>query len=63
MDASKNFLIRCPNCRWAEVTTGIDKDLEHLHEYKKSCASCGKPRKFRCPNCGQQAIMRRLKKG
>lgn len=61
MTTPKKFLIRCPNCRWCETTTGISKELQHLHEYKNSCPSCGKARKFRCPKCGQQAVMKLMK--
>lgn len=55
------FIIRCPKCRWAEMTSGISTDLVHLHEVQNSCSSCGKPRAFKCPTCGATAQMKRVK--
>lgn len=63
MSAPKSFIIRCLKCRWAEITTGISSDLTHLHEVKHNCANCGKPREFRCPTCGRNAKMMRIKGG
>lgn len=57
----KNFIIRCPKCRWAEMSTGISADLVHLQEIPNNCEKCGKPRRFKCPKCGQHAIMNRVK--
>lgn len=57
----KNFIIRCPKCRWARTTSGIKTDLTDLVEVQKSCATCGKSRKFRCPKCGASATMVRMR--
>jgi len=54
------FIIRCPRCRWSRLTTGISEHLKDLFEFKK-CSNCGGPRKFRCPACGAQAKMLRIK--
>jgi len=56
----KPFMIRCHYCRWGRTSTGAVDDLDDLHEIKSNCKSCGKWRKFRCPNCGRQAIMKRI---
>lgn len=56
----KNFVIRCSNCGWKELSTGLSVDLQHLTEVKKSCAHCS-GRRFKCPKCGQQAKMIRIK--
>ena len=56
------FIIRCPKCRWARMSTGLTKDLQDLHEYK-SCLNCGKIRSFRCIKCGNIAKMTRVKNG
>jgi len=58
MDA--RFIIRCPKCRWARMTSGISTELQDLREIK-TCNNCGGPRKFRCPKCGQIAKMVRVK--
>lgn len=56
----KNFIIRCHKCRWARMSTGISEDLKDLHEIN-TCDNCGKPRIFRCPKCGLNAKMMRIK--
>lgn len=56
----KLFLIRCPRCNWKRSSTGLKSDLQDLFEIK-TCSKCGKPRTFRCPNCGQIAKMLRIK--
>lgn len=55
------FVIRCQKCRWATVNGGTTPELKHLYEIPNNCASCGKARKFRCPNCGSHAKMDRVK--
>lgn len=61
MSVPKSFMIRCHNCRWAETSTGISADLQHLKEIPSDCKDCGKPREFKCPKCGQTAKMLRIK--
>ena len=62
MDSTpKNFMIRCPKCRWAETSTGISKELLHLKEIPSDCTNCGKPRTFKCPTCGSSAKMIRIR--
>lgn len=56
----QNFILRCLKCRWARMSTGLSSDLADLHEIK-TCSSCGGPRKFRCPKCGQNAKLIRVK--
>ena len=62
----KNFVIRCPRCRHQILTSGIKADLEVQgllsREIKRSCKSCGGPRKFRCLKCGSPSKMFRVKK-
>jgi transcription elongation factor Elf1 len=58
----KNFIIRCPRCRWARVSSGVKADLEDLHEVDPNCKNCGKWRKFKCPECGMPSPMKRIKK-
>lgn len=57
----KNFIIKCNRCQWGETSTGISHDMKHLHEVKRACPTCGGARKFKCPKCGQIALMRRIK--
>lgn len=57
----KNFFIRCPRCRWARVSSGVTVDLVDLHEVKSNCPNCGRWRHFKCPKCGMNAPMRRIK--
>lgn len=57
----QNFIIVCSNCRWKKVTTGISDDLKDLKEIPNNCSNCGKPRRFRCPRCGNAAKMIRVK--
>jgi hypothetical protein len=56
----KNFIIRCLKCRWARMSTGLSEDLKDLKE-TTGCSSCGKPRTFRCPQCGLTAKQTRVK--
>ena len=56
----KNFVIRCPKCRWARLSSGVAADLSDLHEIKSNCKNCGKFRKFQCPKCGTHSTMKRL---
>ncbi len=56
----RRFMIRCPKCRWAKVTTGREDELKGLSEVKNNCTNCGKPRTFRCPLCGSFSQMKRL---
>ena len=55
----KRFLIKCKSCNWAEKSTGLSTDLEHLKEIKK-CKNCG-GRQFKCPQCGATLKMYRTK--
>jgi len=55
----KRFKILCRSCKWMELSTGLSSDLTHLAEVKK-CAHCG-PRAFKCPRCGNQAKMIRIR--
>jgi hypothetical protein len=43
------------------MSSGISSDLTDLHEIK-TCDKCGKPREFKCPNCGLTAKMLRIKR-
>lgn len=56
----KNFIIRCPNCSWSKLTTGLSEDLKDMTEVRK-CNNCGRPREFRCPKCGRNSKMIRMK--
>lgn len=59
-DVPQNFMIRCPKCRWARMSTGLTEDLKDLHEIV-TCSNCGKPRSFRCPSCQMIAKMTRIR--
>jgi hypothetical protein len=59
--APKNFVIRCGKCCWSRVSSGVAADLTDIYEIKPNCKGCGKWRKFRCPNCGTPATMKRIK--
>lgn len=59
--APKNFMIRCPKCRWARPSSGLKADLTDLYEIKPGCRTCGKWRKFRCKKCGAPSPMVRTK--
>ena len=56
----KKFIIRCLKCRWARMSTGLSDDLKDLKEIE-TCQNCGKPRQFRCPQCGLIAKLTRIK--
>ena len=56
----KNFVIRCPRCRWARMSSGVAADVADLNEVKSNCKNCGKYRKFQCPKCGTHCNMKRL---
>lgn len=43
------------------MTTGLTVDLVGFNEIK-TCTNCGKLREFRCPKCGLNAKMMRVKK-
>lgn len=57
----KNFIIRCPRCRWARITSGIASDMTDLNEIEPNCINCGKWRRFRCPKCHNISMMKRLR--
>jgi hypothetical protein len=57
----KVFLISCRYCNWSEKSSGVQSELTHLIELRNSCKTCGKPRKFKCPKCGMEAKMFRMK--
>ena len=57
----KNFMIRCPRCQWARRSSGVSSDLTDIYEVKNNCSDCGKWRHFRCPKCGMNAPMKRIK--
>ena len=57
----KNFVIRCPRCRWARITSGVAQDITDLHEIDPNCVNCGKWRRFKCPKCGRSSPMTRIK--
>jgi len=52
-------MLRCSKCRWAETSTGNSKDLTHLKEVV-NCASCS-GRTFKCPKCGANSKLFRIK--
>jgi NAD-dependent SIR2 family protein deacetylase len=54
------FRLQCKHCQWTELSTGLSSDLTHLAEIKK-CPTCGGPRVFRCPKCGTQVKMLRIR--
>lgn len=57
----KNFIIKCLRCKWGKLTSGTSDDLVGLHEVHIGCRTCGKWRKFKCPNCGMPSPMKRIK--
>lgn len=57
---SKNFIIRCSNCRWAIMSTGLSEDLKEFNEIE-TCTTCGVPRKFKCQKCSGTMKMIRVK--
>ena len=59
-EVPKNFLLRCPKCRWGRMTTGCKDDLKDLKEIPGSPVVHGN-RKFRCPKCGGMAEMTRMR--
>ena len=56
------FIIKCSCCKWKELSTGTSDDLKHLSELPNNCPSCGKPRRFKCPQCSAVAKMLKTNK-
>ena len=54
------YTIKCLGCSWSKPTNGTKEEVKDLIELPNNCASCGKPRQFRCPKCSKIAKMRRL---
>jgi hypothetical protein len=61
MTTPKNFLLRCKKCRWAKASSGLKDDLKDLNEITSACPTCGKARRFKCPSCGDIAVLKRVK--
>jgi hypothetical protein len=59
--APRNFVLRCPKCRWARITSGLKVDLEDLTYIEPTCVGCGKFRQYRCPKCGAACPLKRMK--
>lgn len=59
--APKNFVIRCPRCRWARITSGVSQDIVDLNEIDPNCVNCGKWRRFKCPKCSMPSQMKRIR--
>lgn len=59
--APKNFVLRCPRCRWARTTSGLTTDLADLTYIKPTCVRCGKLKKYKCPKCGTACPLKRIK--
>ena len=59
----KKFVLKCLRCSRSQLTTGISSDLSHLTEYVNGCQNCGRPRRFKCPHCGNIMNMLRIKEG
>ena len=55
----KNFMIRCPRCRWGRTSTGLKVDLKDLNEVASRNPGA-EFRKFKCPKCGSTAVMKRI---
>jgi hypothetical protein len=58
---AKNFVIRCPKCRWARLSSGVSSDIKDLHEVRPGCKTCGRWRRFQCVKCGVPCPMKRIK--
>lgn len=56
----KNYMIRCPKCRWGRTTSGVKADLMDLNEIHNSITAPGRDRRFTCPSCGNHAIMKKI---
>lgn len=56
----KKFMIRCPRCRWARISSGVKADIQDLDEIKEHCSDCGKFRRFKCKSCGMPSPMKRI---
>jgi hypothetical protein len=57
----KPFLLKCLNCNWTRSSLGTKEDLVDLKEIKSNCSTCGKSRKFVCPQCKASVVMRRVR--
>jgi len=42
------------------MSTGLSDDVKDLKEVRP-CVNCGRPREFRCPKCGNNAKMIRVR--
>lgn len=57
----QNFILRCPKCKWARITSGLERDLSDLTQVKASCKRCGKFRTYKCPTCGMSCSLKRFR--
>jgi hypothetical protein len=58
----KNFILRCPRCRWSRTSSGLKSDLKDLVEIKNNCINCGKFRNYKCQKCGMACPLKRIKR-
>lgn len=57
-----DFILKCNNCSWYRLLKGRTDELGDLKEVVSSCAKCGKPRQFICPECSNKIKMFKVKK-
>ena len=56
-----NFILKCNKCNWHRFSNGRTDELSDLKEVVR-CTKCGRPREFKCPGCGNDIKMIRVKK-
>jgi len=56
-----NFILKCNSCSWLRLSKGRSDELSDLKEIASSCSTCGKPRLFICPTCGNKVKLFKVK--
>ncbi len=59
--APQNYILRCSRCRWARASSGLEADLKDLLSVKSNCSTCGKYRTYKCPKCGMNCPLKRVR--
>lgn len=54
------YVLKCPSCKWSRINSGRSDELSDLKEIIR-CKTCGRTREFKCPECGKNIKLLRVK--